>query len=83
MDKTATAVIDSLYPDLKRQRMDLETFVQWLPPEEGRYELIDGIPEKMQPTGSHANVAGFLTAELTLEIRRQKLPYLTPKDCLV
>ena len=83
MDTKVTAVIDHPNLEVKRQRMDLETFVQWQPEEVGHYELIDGIPTKMQPTGSHANIAGFLAAELIFEIRRQKLPYSLPRDCLV
>lgn len=84
MGQQATAtVIDSFTPETQCQRMDLQTFVQWQPEEVGHYELVDGIPTKMQPTGSHVNIAGFLAAELIFEIRCQKLPYSLPRNCLV
>ena len=35
------------------------------------------------PTGSHSEVAGFISGKLFLEIRRLKLPYFIPKECLI
>ena len=37
----------------------------------------------MLPTGSHEDISGFLIAELNFEIRKQKLPYSIPKNCLL
>ena len=37
----------------------------------------------MLPTGSHEDISGFLVAELNLEIRKQKLPYSIPRNCLL
>lgn len=36
-----------------------------------------------KPKGKHSQIAGFLITELTLEIRRLKLPYFAPKECLI
>jgi hypothetical protein len=37
----------------------------------------------MQPTGLHELIGGFLVEELTIEIRRQKLPYSILRNCLL
>ncbi len=34
-------------------------------------------------TGAHSNITGFITGELHLEIRRLKLDYSIPGDCLL
>jgi len=60
-----------------------EEFLEWYPDNGGRYELIDGAIVEMQPTGKHEEIAGFLATELSLEIRRQKLPYFIPRSCIV
>jgi Uma2 family endonuclease len=60
-----------------------EEFAQWKP-EEGRYELHDGITIEMsQPLGGHEEVKGFLTTELAFEYRRLNLPYFIPNQALV
>lgn len=60
-----------------------EEFTAWKP-EEGHYELHDGIIVKMaQPLGGHEDIVGFLAAEITLEYRRLNLPYSIPKTALV
>lgn len=62
-----------------------DEFVAWYP--EGsqyRYELHNGaIVEMPKPTGQHSDVGGFAIAELNFEIRRAKLPYRIPKECLI
>jgi Uma2 family endonuclease len=60
-----------------------DDFLEWYPDDEQRYELIEGVIVEMLPTGSHEDIAGFLVAELNLEIRRQNLPYSIPKNCLL
>jgi Uma2 family endonuclease len=63
--------------------INFEEFMEWYPDDEQRYELIEGVIVEMLPTGSHEDIAGFLVAELNLEIRRQNLPYSIPKNCLL
>ena len=66
-----------------RKLMTFEEFANWRP-ENGRYELHDGIIVKMpQPLGEHENITGFLTLEIAAEIKRLKLPYSLPKTALV
>jgi Uma2 family endonuclease len=36
-----------------------------------------------KPKGKHSEVAGFISGELFLEIRRLQLPYFIPKECIV
>ncbi|MGD1937723.1 MAG: Uma2 family endonuclease [Cyanophyceae cyanobacterium] len=77
------AVTDRLSPETQRQMMDLDTFVQWQPDEEGRYELIDGIPKKMQPAGPHTTISTFLTVKFGITIHQNQLPYTLSTECLV
>lgn len=62
--------------------LTFEEFVIWLP-EDGRYELIDGIVVEMQPTGPHENVTEFVSTALTLEVSRLQLPYRFPRRALI
>ncbi|MCL1467730.1 Uma2 family endonuclease [Argonema galeatum] len=67
----------------KSKLVTFEEFAQWKP-EEGRYELHDGvIIEMSQPLGGHEEVKGFLTTELAFEYRRLNLPYFIPNQALV
>jgi Uma2 family endonuclease len=52
--------------------LTFEEFVAWYP-EDGRYELIDGIVTEMQPTGEHEDVTEFVATALTLEVNRRAL----------
>ncbi|NES82281.1 MAG: Uma2 family endonuclease [Moorea sp. SIO2B7] len=63
--------------------MTFDEFLEWYPENGKRYELHNGIVIEMQPTGTHELIGGFLAEELTLEIRRQKLPYTIPRSCLL
>ena len=48
------------------------------------YELHDGeIFEMPQPLGEDEDIGGFLTLELSVEIKRLNLPYTIPKQALV
>lgn len=62
-----------------------DEFIAWYPENsENRYELHNGeIVEMPKPTGRHSRVAGFIGAELNFEIRRLKLPYFIPKECVI
>ena len=70
---------------LKENYLDFEEFINWYPDEtEYHYELHNGtIIEMPKPRGKHSQIASFLITELTLEIRRLKLPYFIPKECLI
>ncbi|MBE9049108.1 Uma2 family endonuclease [Nostocales cyanobacterium LEGE 11386] len=57
-------------------------FLEWKP-ENGRYELHQGIIVEMQPTGDHELVRAFLIRELNFEIRRLNLAYSIPGQVLV
>ncbi|NLQ05333.1 Uma2 family endonuclease [Cylindrospermopsis raciborskii] len=60
-----------------------EEFAQWKP-ENGKYELHDGvIVEMAQPTGDHENVVGFLTLEISVNIKQLGLPYFIRKTALI
>jgi Uma2 family endonuclease len=49
----------------------------------GRFELRNGVIVKVQPTGTHEQVAGFLALELGVEIKRLNLPFFIPRQGLV
>ena len=53
-----------------------EDFLDWKP--DRRYELYEGIIVKIQPTGRHEEITGFLTTELAVEYKKLKLPYFIP-----
>ncbi len=63
--------------------ISFEEFLKWYPEDGKCYELIEGVIFEMLPTGSHEDISGFLIAELNFEIRKQKLPYSIPKNCLL
>jgi Uma2 family endonuclease len=65
-------------PDL----MSFEEFTTWLP-QDGRFELIDGVVFEMQPTGEHEDVTEFIATHLTLEANRAQLPYKFPRRALL
>ncbi|WP_009543695.1 Uma2 family endonuclease [Crocosphaera subtropica] len=48
-----------------------------------RYELIDGELVDMEPTGTHEQVAAFLSRKFNVEIDRYNLPYFIPHRCLI
>ena len=53
-------------------------------PENGRYELHNGsVVQMSQPIGEHEEVTGFLTVEISAEIKRLQLSYSVPKTALV
>lgn len=48
-----------------------------------RYELADGKLIDMEPTGFHETVAGKVTSKLSIEVERQKHPWVIPRTCLI
>jgi Uma2 family endonuclease len=67
----------------KPQLMTLDEFLAWYPEDGKIYELHKGVIFEMQPTGTHQQIAGELSGELFLEIRRLHLPYTIPSQCIV
>ncbi|MFP4133422.1 MAG: Uma2 family endonuclease [Halothece sp.] len=62
--------------------LTFDEFLQWKP-ENGHYELHEGIIIKMQPTGKHEEIVEFLQTELTLEARKKEYPFRFPKNVLI
>ncbi|AFY73407.1 hypothetical protein Syn7502_01314 [Synechococcus sp. PCC 7502] len=60
-------------------------FVDWLPENTGvRYELRNGnIIEMAQPVGDHEEIKGFLTVEISVEVKRLGLPFGIPNQVIV
>jgi Uma2 family endonuclease len=73
-------------PDLipETKLVTLEEFLDWYPDGyEGRFELHNGVIVKMQPTGTHEQVAGFLASKLSIYIDRFDLPFFIPRQGLI
>ncbi|MDZ8189544.1 MAG: Uma2 family endonuclease [Nostoc sp. ChiSLP02] len=62
-----------------------DEFISWYPGNsQQRYELRDRVIFEMPPpTGDHEEVIGFLMLEISVEIRRLKLPYFIPKTAFI
>ncbi len=67
------------------KQITFDEFIAWYPENsEKRYELHNGtIIEMPKPTGKHSEIAGFISGEFFLEIRRFQLPYFIPKECVI
>ncbi|MFH7025900.1 MAG: Uma2 family endonuclease [Heteroscytonema crispum UTEX LB 1556] len=67
------------------KQVTFDEFIEWYPEKSGiKYELHNGVIIEMpKATGKHSKVAGFISGELFLEIRRCKFPYFIPKECVV
>jgi Uma2 family endonuclease len=65
--------------------VNFEEFVEWLPENAAvRYELHNGdIIEIVQPAGKHAEITGFLTMEIAVEIKNLGRPYGIPNQAIV
>jgi len=72
-------------PQSERKLVTFNEFVAWYPVNPiDRYELHDGvIVEMTPPTGDHEEVVGFLALEISVEIKRLKLPYFIPKTAFI
>lgn len=62
-----------------------DEFINWYPENsQHRYELHNGVIVEMPlATGDHSDVAGFIFGKVFVEIERQQLPYLVPKEYMV
>jgi Uma2 family endonuclease len=63
--------------------MTLEEFWDWYPDCDGRFELHNGEIVKVQPTGTHEKVAGFLASKLSVYIEGLNLPFFIPRQGLI
>ncbi|MEG4273375.1 MULTISPECIES: Uma2 family endonuclease [unclassified Microcoleus] len=65
--------------------VNFEEFVEWLPENSAvRYELHNrNIIEIVQPAGKHAEITGFLTIEIAVEIKNLSRPYGIPNQAIV
>jgi Uma2 family endonuclease len=70
---------------VKDSFIDFDEFINWYPQGvTNRYELHNGVIMEMpKPRGKHSQIAGFLMTELGLEIRRLKLPFFIPRECII
>jgi Uma2 family endonuclease len=62
--------------------LDLMTFDEFLDwhPDDGRiFELIEGLPQEVNPTGPHEKLSGKLSYWLNRFAEEQQLPYFIPK----
>lgn len=69
----------------RQQTVTFDEFIEWYPENSAVcYELHQGvIVEVPKPRGPHSYVAGFIISELNFEIRRLKVPYAIPRECVV
>ncbi|HLP90354.1 MAG TPA: Uma2 family endonuclease [Nostocaceae cyanobacterium] len=58
-----------------QQSLTFDQFIQQLPDEEGRYELVNGEIMQILPIRKHDNVADFITRKLDREVERLNLKY--------
>lgn len=78
-----TVQIPSNAAEAQTKQVTFEEFAAWRP-ENGRYELHDGvIVEMAQPLGGHELVTGFLARKVTVAFDKLNLPYLIPRKVLV
>lgn len=59
----------------RKQKLTFDQFLEQLPDEEGRYELVNGEIMRILATRKHDNVADFLTRKFDREVERLNLSY--------
>ena len=64
------------------QLMSFREFLSWKP-ENGRYELHDGVIVEMQPTGPHEQVVGLLNRKLNVLIDQEDFNYFIPNTAML
>jgi len=72
-----------LESESEAQLMTLEEFLDWVPDGSGRYELHRGVVKEMQPTGTHEQIASFLTLKLGVQIESLGLLYFIARQCII
>ncbi len=58
-----------------KQKLTLAQFVEQLPDEEGRYELVNGEIMRILPTRRHEDIADFIARKFDKEVERLDLNY--------
>jgi len=67
------------FDQMALEQMTFEEFLTWHP-EDGRiFELMEGVPQEVNPTGTHEKLSGFLTFELGIVLQQYSYPYFIPK----
>jgi Uma2 family endonuclease len=61
--------------DKNKQQISFEQFLERLPDEEGRYELVNGEIMRILATRQHDNLADFIIRKLDREVERLSLNY--------
>lgn len=72
-----------LTTNLPKQKLSFVQFLEQLPDEDGRYELVDGEIMRILPTRKHDNVAEFISDVLKAEVRSSNLNYRVSGRILV
>ncbi|NET08885.1 MAG: Uma2 family endonuclease [Symploca sp. SIO2B6] len=62
--------------------MSFQEFLAWKP-DNGRYELHDGVIVEMQPTGPHEQVVGLLNRKLNVLIDQEDFNFFIPNTAMV
>jgi Uma2 family endonuclease len=65
----------SLTTDKAKQQISFEQFLEQLPDEEGRYELVNGEIMRILATRQHNNIADFIADIFKAEVERLNLNY--------
>jgi len=61
-----------------------DEFIRWYPDSLQKYELHEGVIVEMpKPTGTHSDIAGFISGKLFTFIDNRQLPYFIPKECVI
>ncbi|BAZ32851.1 hypothetical protein NIES4074_53580 [Cylindrospermum sp. NIES-4074] len=62
-------------PIITSQKLNFEQFIENLPDEESRYELVNGEIVRILATRQHDDIADFIADTLNVEVKRQQLNY--------
>lgn len=79
---SATQVVTQSDQPLKYP-VTLEEFLDWYPDGYGCYELYDGVVVEIQPTGTHEQVASFLSLKFGIEADRLGLSWMIARQAIV
>jgi Uma2 family endonuclease len=66
-----------------RTQLTFSEFLEHLPDQEGRYELVNGEILRIQATRGHSDVIDFISDLLRDQVRNRNLPYLIKHDVLI
>lgn len=75
--------VDKSVDKPSKSPVTLEEFLDWYPDGYGRYELYDGMIVEMQPSGTHEQVASFLSLKFGIEVDRLGSPWIIARQALI